>query len=140
MLGTTTAIIAIDLPSIFERNHSKSEEFGISVMDSGVALITILAGISSRKARPWNQYTQKINICKELYLTIGLSIVPIYCGFVRIVMISNVDYQEHPSEWGVHWNFYTTISLVSIFTVLIRDPRYAMPFAFVMMIAYELCI
>lgn len=53
MLGTTIAILAIDFPSIFARGHAKSEEFGISVMDSGVALITLNAGLSSRKARPW---------------------------------------------------------------------------------------
>jgi glucosaminylphosphatidylinositol acyltransferase len=140
MLGTTTAILAIDFPSIFERNHSKSEEFGISVMDSGVALITILAGISSRKARPWHQKTLKMNILEELYLTMGVSIVPIICGFVRITLTSINDYQEHPSEWGIHWNFYTTISLVSVITVFLRDPRYAMPLAFVSMIAYEMAI
>ena len=59
MLGTTIAILAIDFPSIFERAHSKSEEYGISVMDSGVALITLNAGLSSRKARPWFQATNK---------------------------------------------------------------------------------
>jgi hypothetical protein len=53
MLGTVVAILAIDFPSIFQKIHSKSEEYGISVMDSGVALITLNAGISSRKARPW---------------------------------------------------------------------------------------
>ena len=59
MLGVTVAILAIDFPSMFERIHSKSEEFGISVMDSGVALITLNAGLSSRKARPWNCLTNK---------------------------------------------------------------------------------
>jgi hypothetical protein len=53
MLGTCIAILAIDFPVIFERSHAKSEEYGISVMDSGVALITLNAGLSSRKARPW---------------------------------------------------------------------------------------
>lgn len=53
MLGVTVAILAIDFPAIFQRSHAKTEEYGISLMDSGVALITLNAGISSRKARPW---------------------------------------------------------------------------------------
>jgi len=53
MVGVTVAILGIDFPSIFQRSNSKSEEYGISLMDSGVALITLNAGISSRKGRPW---------------------------------------------------------------------------------------
>jgi hypothetical protein len=53
MCGVTVGILAIDFPAIYERIHSKSEEYGISVMDSGVALVTLNAGLSSRKARPW---------------------------------------------------------------------------------------
>jgi hypothetical protein len=50
--------------------HTKSEEYGISVMDSGVALITLNAGISSRKARPWFKSTNKTSVIKELLVTL----------------------------------------------------------------------
>ena len=53
MCGVTVGILAVDFPLIFERVHTKSEEFGISLMDSGVALVTLNAGLSARKARPW---------------------------------------------------------------------------------------
>ena len=59
MLGTAIAIVAVDFPQLFQRMHTKSEEYGISVMDSGVALITLNAGLSSRKARPWHRETNK---------------------------------------------------------------------------------
>jgi hypothetical protein len=85
MLGTTVAILAIDFPSIFARNHAKSEEYGISVMDSGVALVTILSGISSRKARPWNKPKP---LGQELVETVKLSLVPIIFGFARFLMLS----------------------------------------------------
>ncbi len=137
MLGTTVAILAIDFPSIFERAHSKSEEFGISVMDSGVALITLNAGLSSRKARPWFQATNKQSLLSELFQTIRQSIVPVILGFIRIAMVSQFDYQEHASEYGIHWNFYTTIALVSVLMVFLRNPDYALPSAFVLMIGYE---
>lgn len=53
MVGVTVGILAIDFPAIYERRHAKSEEYGISVMDSGVALITLNAGLTARLARPW---------------------------------------------------------------------------------------
>jgi glucosaminylphosphatidylinositol acyltransferase len=53
MVAITVAILGIDFPAIFLRSNSKSEEYGISLMDIGVAVITLNAGISSRKARPW---------------------------------------------------------------------------------------
>jgi len=53
MMATCVAILGIDFPAIFLRANCKSEEYGVSLMDAGVALITLNSGISSRKARPW---------------------------------------------------------------------------------------
>lgn len=53
MLAVVIAILAVDFPPIFSRVLCKSEELGISLMDTGVALITLNAGISGAKARPW---------------------------------------------------------------------------------------
>lgn len=92
MLGTTVAILAIDFPSIFERAHAKSEEYGISVMDSGVALITLNAGLSSRKARPWFYHTNRQSVWAELWETVKSSVLPLVIGFIRIVLLSSLDY------------------------------------------------
>ena len=51
--------------------------------------------------------------------------------------MSSLDYQEHASEYGIHWNFYTTIALVSVLLILLRNPDWALPFAFILMIGYE---
>ena len=53
MIAVIFAILAVDLPSIFDRTLCKTEELGLSLMDTGVALITLNAGISGAKARPW---------------------------------------------------------------------------------------
>lgn len=65
---------------------------------------------------------------------------PIALGFARILIVSSLDYQEHSSEYGTHWNFFTTIALVSILLVALRNPDHALPIAFVMMFGYELLI
>lgn len=117
--------------------HTKSEEYGISVMDSGVALITLNAGISSRKARPWFHAQNRQPMLKELFTTLKQSVFPIAIGFFRIVLLSKLDYQEHSSEYGIHWNFYTTIALINIMLVFVRSASVAMPLAFGLMISYE---
>jgi hypothetical protein len=54
MIAVVIAILAVDFPPIFYRSLCKTEEVGISLMDTGVALITLNAGITGNKARPWN--------------------------------------------------------------------------------------
>lgn len=62
---------------------------------------------------------------------------PILLGFFRIVLLSKLDYQEHPSEYGIHWNFYTTIAIVNILLCFVRSPEVCLPLGFALMIAYE---
>lgn len=56
MLCVVLAILQVDFPPIFARSLCKTEEYNISLMDVGVALITLNSGMSSRKARPWVKY------------------------------------------------------------------------------------
>jgi phosphatidylinositol glycan class W len=107
------------------------------MMDSGVALITLNAGLSSRKARPWHKPKSLI---PELLQTLRQSVFPILLGFSRIVLLSKLDYQEHPSEYGIHWNFYTTIAIVNILLCFVRYPEGCLPLGFALMIAYETLI
>ena len=55
IVAVVMAILQVDLPPVFYRTLCKTEELGISLMDTGVALITINAGISNLKARPWHE-------------------------------------------------------------------------------------
>ena len=87
MCGVTVAILAIDFPCIYERIHAKSEEFGISCMDSGVALITLNSGLSCRKARPWHYSTNKQSIISEIIQTIKETAFLIILGFIRVMLV-----------------------------------------------------
>jgi len=46
MLAVVIGILAVDFPEIFYRSLCKTEELGISLMDTGVSLITLNAGMS----------------------------------------------------------------------------------------------
>jgi len=81
-----------------------------------------------------------MSILRELLATIKQSAFPIALGFARIALLSKLDYQEHPSEYGIHWNFYTTIALINILLVFVRSSEIAMPVGFLLMIGYEFAI
>lgn len=62
MITVCMAILAVDFPPIFKRSLCKTEELGISLMDVGVALVTLNSGIASNKARPWWPAQNKLTL------------------------------------------------------------------------------
>ena len=92
MVAVIIAILAVDFPEIFARELCKTEEFGVSLMDVGVSLITLNSGMSSRKARPWLADKTWSGILKELFLSLMGGFVPVMCGLFRIVLLSDADY------------------------------------------------
>ena len=95
-------------------------------MDLGVGSFVFSAGIVSAKPflkRPENRFKplggQLINACKHAFPLFVL-------GFARLIAVKGVDYQEHVSEYGVHWNFFFTLAFLPIFVTLCRAvERYA---------------
>merc|ERR1719285_1413160 len=111
MLLTCISILAVDFWA-FPREYVKCEKFGFSVMDIGVGSFIFIAGLISPQAR-------NKPFVKGLISTFR-SIVPLLTiGFVRIYLSRAVNYHSHVSEYGVHWNFFFTISTVSILSFLV---------------------
>ena len=92
MLPVVIAILAVDFPMIFKRELCKTEEFGISLMDTGVALITLNSGMSSRKARPWNQARSCFGVVKDAFEAAVGVIFPLVAGMFRILLVDDLDY------------------------------------------------
>ena len=136
MIAVTMAILAVDFPPIFYRTMCKSEEIGISLMDTGVALITLNAGISGLKARPWHEVTSARQCCIDLLRSFQGILLPILFGFLRFCVISDLDYQDHPSEWGIHWNFYTTIAAITLCQNIIVKSKYTMLIGITLLFSY----
>ena len=38
-------------------------------------------------------------------------------GFIRLASVKMTGYQEHVTEYGVHWNFFFTIAFVRVSSI-----------------------
>ena len=113
-LTTALTILAVDF-HVFPRRFAKSESFGIGAMDLGVGSIIMSMGMTSPAARGQRNLT-----FKELLSNVKSSMILIILGCTRVVLVKMTNYQEHVSEYGTHWNFFFTLSLVQILANFIQ--------------------
>ncbi|CAJ1944237.1 unnamed protein product [Cylindrotheca closterium] len=112
---TFVAILAVDF-HVFPRRFAKTEVYGYGLMDVGAASFCLSAGLVSRQAkRPSrSQEVSRLNF-KQVLHTLPLVII----GFLRTWTNKELDYQEHVSEYGVHWNFFFTMGVMAIVPSLV---------------------
>lgn len=126
MIITCLAILAVDF-RIFPRRFAKVETWGTSLMDMGVGSFVFSAGLVS--ARPILKSTPLSSSASQQpqnppifrLLRSGLrSALPLFVlGVVRLWSVKKVDYAEHVSEYGIHWNFFFTLSLLPFFASIV---------------------
>lgn len=121
---TFVAILAVDF-RIFPRRFAKTETIGYGFMDLGAGSFIVAGGLVSSNAR-------SIGISKQhgkegaLITSAMTRTAPlILLGFVRLITNKGIEYQEHASEYGTHWNFFFTLALVSLLAPLMRFDRLA---------------
>lgn len=116
MVMVVISIYAVDF-AIYPKKFMKTETFGASLMDIGVGCMIFNAGLFSQKylcKRPpfWK------HLRKSLFSSLPLFML----GMIRVLTVKSLDYQEHVSEYGVHWNFFLTLAclspLVSVFNAV----------------------
>lgn len=108
-LITAICILAVDF-NCFPRQLAKTETFGTGLMDAGVGLFVYGNGLVA----PELYQTGSSLPCEKL-MKIVWSCVPLFLlGAVRFVAINELDYQQHVSEYGVHWNFFITLALTKL--------------------------
>lgn len=102
MISTCIAILAVDFPA-FPRRFAKTETFGTSLMDLGVGsflLSNALVSAHSDRKSVLNLITRASPL--------------IVLGFIRLLTVKGTNYQEHVTEYGVHWNFFFTLAAVTL--------------------------
>eukprot|EP00040_Diaphanoeca_grandis_P018482 m.97197 g.97197 ORF g.97197 m.97197 type:complete len:465 (+) comp26957_c0_seq2:201-1595(+) len=111
MLITCVAILAVDFP-VFPRRHAKTEKHGVSLMDLGVGSLVLSSGLVA--GRP--QQLASISSRKtSLYQAPLLLLI----GGARLLSVKAVNYAEHTSEYGVHWNFFWTLACLTVMHSLV---------------------
>lgn len=104
-IQTAIAILAVDFP-IFPRRYCKTEQNGYGWMDLGAASFVIIAGWSSSSSDSSSVTAPFVDSIKKA----AIKCTPLLLlGIIRLITIKGVEYQEHVSEYGVHWNFFFTL-------------------------------
>jgi len=109
MVSTCVCILAVDFP-IFPRRFAKTEMFGTSLMDAGVGSFVLANSLTVKNA------LQKTSIFQSIKSAIPVGLL----GLARFITVKSVDYQEHVSEYGIHWNFFFTLAFLPLFGVVVK--------------------
>ncbi|XP_051014138.1 phosphatidylinositol-glycan biosynthesis class W protein [Acomys russatus] len=112
---TAIAILAVDFP-LFPRRFAKTELYGTGAMDFGVGgFIFGAAMVCPEVRRKYIEGSRFNYLRRSLYSVWPL----VFLGMGRLISIKSIGYQEHLTEYGVHWNFFFTIVVVKLITSLL---------------------
>lgn len=138
-LLTAVCILAVDF-KCFPRKLAKTETYGFGLMDVGVGLFVFGNGIVAPEL-----YKPKVRMSfSKLKATLFSCLPLIVLGAVRFFSVNQLDYQQHVSEYGVHWSFFLTLAFTKLFgTILIGilpDLKYLKFIAMTLMFLHELML
>lgn len=144
MVITCSSILAVDFPSVFPRRFAKTESFGTSLMDIGVGSFVFAAGIVAARQQLKEQHFATRSMVTRMKESMRHSLPLFVLGIVRLLSVKGLDYAEHVSEYGVHWNFFFTLALLSPAIAILQPLLRYLPtyniFAFALAICYELIL
>lgn len=130
---TNLAILAVDF-HVFPRRFAKVETWGTSLMDLGVGLFVYSMGLANSRSIIKKAVGPKTR-AQGYFALIGQNTVkalPVLAlGVIRLVSVKSLEYQEHVTEYGVHWNFFMTLGLLPIFLGVIEPLFVVLPRFFV---------
>jgi len=132
--------MAVDFPTLFSRNQIKTEDFGWSLMDVGVSSVMVASAMGNRLILGHKSTQKRIALFTDLKNVLVSNVLVLIAASIRFTLLTSIDYHDHVTEWGVHWNFFVTIAIVNFFLVFIRKPDYVLILAILICFSMELLI
>ncbi|KAH8883630.1 GPI-anchored wall transfer protein 1 [Thozetella sp. PMI_491] len=127
MITTCMCILAVDF-RLFPRRLAKAETWGTSLMDIGVGSFVFAAGVvGARSVLKERAGGRAIPVVRRVISSFRHSIPLLVLGFIRLLSVKGLEYAEHITEYGVHWNFFFTLGLLPPFVALFRSALWLIP-------------
>lgn len=143
MVITCIAILAVDF-RVFPRRFAKVENWGTSLMDMGVGSFVFTNGVVSVRSSLKTDTGKLPPLSKRLTASLRHAVPLIVLGLVRLISVKGLDYAEHVTEYGIHWNFFFTLGFLPPFVAIFQSlfsllPSYAV-LSCVLAAVYELAL
>ncbi len=104
---------------------------------SGVVCTTTSGSTSESATSRFFRFSKRAAMWRTTKRCIPLLIL----GLGRLLVNRKVDYQEHVSEYGVHWNFFLTLAVIQMLATALHTvfPHKALfPLALILLVLYQM--